>query len=581
MANYARVVKDITNPGSQNIDGKMLTQLQLKRVDPGQTLYVQHMLRAACCRLLGKESCGPSTVEEAWVWNAAAKFLGRRIQGSAAEMPDREPDMSSASAAAMRTVLGQIEVASKLIANREFLIKDITNPGPRGVRGGSLSQRELKRLDAQHQPLVDAMLSEVSSRLLGKGVQMITFASISDSAGEKVKVWAQAAAFLASRIQDSSSNCDRPNDMSDAAARELRTTLGQLEAAHMLISNCATVAQDITNLGEKAVGGGELTQTNLTRLDSKHKASVTEMLHAVSCRLLGQGVSGPSPQDSLVWAEAAVYLSGRIQSSSGECPGRARDMSRNAARAMRKVLGEIEASSRLMSNRENVSKDITNPGPSGVLGGQLTQRNLKRVDSNQQASVDQMLRELCCRLLGKKTSEPSTPEEAQVWADAATFFSSRIQSSSFECQGRAADMSREAASALRMELSKITAQSDKIDTHSLEAAQKLMFNAERVVDDITNPGPKNIDRKLLTQTDLKRVDAAHRVSVDQMIGEVCCRLVGKSAVEASTPEEKNVWAEAAKYLSGRIQGTPEEMKGRDPDMSSGAAAALRKVLAQI
>jgi len=62
-----------------------------------------------------------------------------------------------------------------------------------------------------------------------------------------------------------------------------------------------------------------------------------------------------------------------------------------------------------------------------------------------------------------------------------------------------------------------------------------------------------------------------------MMGEVCCRLLGKPA----SGKSDLVWKQAASFLSGRIQGTPNEMPGRNPDMSSGAAQALRSVLGQM
>merc|ERR1719389_152773 len=124
--------------------------------------------------------------------------------------------------------------------------------------------------------------------------------------------------------------------------------------------------------------------------------------------------------------------------------------------------------------------------------------------------------------------EPTSSSEAQVWEQAATFFNSRIQSSSFECRGRNPDMSTAAAKSMRAVLATIPSQSDKIDASSLEAAQMLMFNAERVVQDITNPGPKNIDGKTLTQTDLRRVDVKYRATVNAMVKEVSCRLLGKT-----------------------------------------------------
>jgi len=589
MANFDMVVRDITNQGSTGLKGGKLTQTNLQRLKDCEpfTSGVRAMLRATCCRLLGKEASGPSTAEEAMVWMQAAKFLGKRLQGSTTECAGREPDMSSASAAAMRTVLAQIEAASKLISNRETVVLDITNTGARGVKGGVLSQTNLKRMDRQHAETVDAMVREVSSRLLGKGTTLTTVASISEPlAKEKVLLWAEAAKFLAARIQDPNTENDPPHearkaDMSVAAGKALKAALGQMEAAHMLLSNREMVVQDITNSSGQGLKGGKLTQTDLKRVDSSKKASVDAMVKVLGGRLLGlEGAVPSSPEEGLVWAEAAVFLSGRIQGSSMDMPGRAPDMGRAAATAMRTVLADIEASGKLMSNREMVVQDITNQG-GALKGGDLTQKDLKRVDGQHKASVDKMIREVCGRLLGKKMLEPTSSSEAQVWEQAATFFNSRIQASSFECKGRSPDMSAAAAKAMRAVLATMPSQSGKIDASSLEAAQMLMFNAERVVQDITNPGPKNIDGKTLTQTDLKRVDVKHRVSVDQMIGEVCCRLVGKAGSKPSTAEEGKVWAEAAGYLTERVQGTREEMEGRNPDMSSGAATALKKVLAQM
>jgi len=262
-------------------------------------------------------------------------------------------------------------------------------------------------------------------------------------------------------------------------------------------------------------------------------------------------------------------------------PGRAPDMSPFAATILRRTLAEFEAASKLTFNRERVVEDIANPRPTGVGGGGLTQQNLKRVSNIHQSSVDAMVREVSCRLLGRKTSEPSTPGEAQVWADAASFFYHRIQVSAGQCPGRKADMSDDAAKAMRSVLTQISNQSEKVGGANMEAAQMLMFNHERVVQDITNPGPQNIDGKVLTQKDLKRVDIEHRPFVGAMVRELCCCLVSKALPSRLTQDEVQVWAEAARYLSGRIQGTPAEMPGRKSDMSSDAATALRTTLAQM
>merc|ERR1712039_51442 len=182
------------------------------------------------------------------------------------------------------------------------------------------------------------------------------------------------------------------------------------------------------------------------------------------------------------------------------------------------------------------------------------------------AFVSAMVHEVCCRLLGKTASAAQAPEEKLVWADAARYLSGRIQGTSGEMPGRKPDMSSDAATALRTTLAQ------------MEAAHMLMSNHERVILDITNPRSTNIDGKVLTQMNLKRVDAKYRASVDTMIRGVCCRLLGKTTSMPQAPEEMLAWADAARYFSGRIQGTSGEMPGRKPDMSSAAATALRTVL---
>jgi hypothetical protein len=296
-------------------------------------------------------------------------------------------------------------------------------------------------------------------------------------------------------------------------------------------------------------------------------------------RLLGRKMNGPSnPGEAQVWAEAALFFHNRIQVSTGECPGRNPDMSEHAAKAMRKVLPQManqlvkfeapnqEAAQMLMYNRERVIQDITNPGPKNIDGKTLTQTDLNRVDNKHRASVDAMVNEVCCCLLGRATSKNPSPEDALVWAQAAAFLAGRIQGTPSDCQGRNPDMSSAAATALRAMLAQ------------MEAAHMLMNNRERVVQDITNPGPNNIDGKTLTQTNLKRVDSKHRASVDAMVREVCCRLLGKGSSMLQVPGEESVWGEAARFLSGRIQGAPTDCPGRTPDMSPAAAAALRAVL---
>jgi len=120
-------------------------------------------------------------------------------------------------------------------------------------------------------------------------------------------------------------------------------------------------------------------------------------------------------------------------------------MSLHAALAMQKVLAQIEAASKLMSNREKVVKDICNQGSTAVNGGQVTQTALKRLQPGQQALVNAMVREVEGCLLGKTPG----PSDAQVWPDAAKYLHLRIQSTSKEMPGRTRDMSVAAATAMR------------------------------------------------------------------------------------------------------------------------------------
>merc|ERR1711963_829392 len=120
----------------------------------------------------------------------------------------------------MRLVLAEIEAASLLMYNREKVVLDITNPGPLGVNGKRrVTQPELKRVDRKHQGLVDAMVREVCSRLLGKSSRFATVTAIAEPSDKaEVLVWAEAARFLVRRIQDPASEAEecagRAPDMS-------------------------------------------------------------------------------------------------------------------------------------------------------------------------------------------------------------------------------------------------------------------------------------------------------------------------------------------------------------------------------
>jgi hypothetical protein len=240
-------------------------------------------------------------------------------------------------------------------------------------------------------------------------------------------------------------------------------------------------------------------------------------------------------------------------------------MSSGAANALCAVLAQIEAAQLLSANRVRVVADITNNGSMNIDGKTLTQTELVRVGSGDRAAVDDMVTEVCGRLQGK----PATNKRSLVWASAAQYLSKRIQSSAEQMPGRKPDMTSGAANAMCAVLEEIAA--------PLEAAQLLIDNRARVVQDITNPGLKGILGGALTQRELERVPIKDRASVDSMISELCNRLQGKQGKKASGDEGK-VWAAAARYFSARIQASAAEKPGRNADMSAAAANALRAVL---
>jgi len=228
----------------------------------------------------------------------------------------------------------------------------------------------------------------------------------------------------------------------------------------------------------------------------------------------------------------------------------------------------MEAAHRLASNCEMVVNDIINQGPNGLKGKPLTQLNLTRVAPKDKASVEEMVKAVCSRLLCQEVSVHLSPEKALVWIQAATFLSARIQKSHNEMPGRAPDMSFAAAIALQKTLAQF------------EAASKLVSNREKVAQDICNQGSTAVNGGQVTQTDLKRLQPGQQPMVDAMLCEVCNRLLS-GTVSSGPGADAQVWAGAAEYLHKRIQGASKDMPGRTRDMSMAAATAMRTVLAQI
>ena len=117
-----------------------------------------------------------------------------------------------------------------------------------------------------------------------------------------------------------------------------------------------------------------------------------------------------------------------------------------------------------------------------------------------------------------------------------------------------------------------------------EAARRLITNHEAVLRDITNPSP-------VSQMQLQRVDREAAVYVDQVLRETARRLLlskRRPALQAdavhldpSLEDQAASWSQTCNFLCWRIQGSDLERPGRRPDMSPGAAAAMRATLQEL
>lgn len=115
-----------------------------------------------------------------------------------------------------------------------------------------------------------------------------------------------------------------------------------------------------------------------------------------------------------------------------------------------------------------------------------------------------------------------------------------------------------------------------------EIVRKLIGNHEKVLNDLTNSAP-------LTQHELTRLPGVYANHVDLALRESIRRLIGRRPgvpdlehrMEPLTPCQAAVWTGVCNYLDGRIQMSPDEKPGRNPDMSVAAASAWRAVLYEL
>lgn len=130
-------------------------------------------------------------------------------------------------------------------------------------------------------------------------------------------------------------------EASGAAAAHAQ--IAREEAARKLIVNHARVLRDVTN-------AMPLTQPELQRAELFDAPYVDQALRETARRLLGrhpglqeleEQLDPSAAQQAHAWAITAHYMDRRIQATAAERPGRAPDMSEEAAAAMRAVLMEV------------------------------------------------------------------------------------------------------------------------------------------------------------------------------------------------------------------------------------------------
>ena len=627
IANHENVLKDVTNASSTtNIEGKPLTQTELKRVAPELRDHVDECMREVVRRLLGERAAvhqlasrlDPKNVSQCAAWIGTALYLDGRIQASPGEKPGRTPDLMPAAAAAMRAVLMEVsqeavtttlasssckwdallgmldggcvifaaegagaaaahaprhreEAARKLITNHHLVLKDVCNPTSNDVQyGNPLTQLDLQRVPPEHAFYVDECLREVARRLLGERQGSRVLAAHLDAANSaQLSAWIGCATYLEKRIQSHpDEKPGRTPDMSQLAAEAMRAVLKEVSTAAM---SCGSVPK-----------GHDRWKTLKTLLDKG----------------------------------AGLFTT--------QADGIAASHSHHA---------RFEAARRLVTNHDNVLKDVCNPSEKNNIEGKpLTQTELTRVETELTEHVDAFLREVTRRLLGRLAGihrleehvDPADIAACRAWRLAAVYLNGRIQSGPDEKPGRTPDMGGLAANAMRAVMHEvghvgvsatiregaaawgalhkmahaeapIPSEADGLAAvHShvarQEAAAKLIANHENVLKDVTNASSTtNIEGKPLTQTELTRVLPELALYVDQAMREAVRRLLGRRAGSKQIEEvpdptndaQVGAWVQTAMYLDGRIHSHPDEKPGRTPDMSPLAAAAMRAVLREV
>lgn len=163
--------------------------------------------------------------------------------------------------------------------------------------------------------------------------------------------------------------------------------------------------------------------------------------------------AGGAPDEG-AWAQLKDLLD--ASSASEYPPAGSPDEADGAAAGYTRV-HRHEAAAKLIANHTAVLRDVTNPSPAP------TQAHLRRVPLADANHADAALRETARRLIGRCDGtdaligrpDASQPTQADAWSAVAAYFAARIQTSGEQRPGRRADMSADAAAAMRAVLAEV------------------------------------------------------------------------------------------------------------------------------
>ena len=276
-----------------------------------------------------------------------------------------------------------------------------------------------------------------------------------------------------------------------------------------------------------------------------------------------------------------------------------------------------EAARKLITNHENVLKDVTNPSASSnIIGRPLTQRDLGRVnDKGMVPYVDEALREVARRLLGRRPGtevlevrcDPTNTAQAAAWGATAAYLDGRIQSVDAEKPGRKPDMSPAAAAAMRAVLNEVgmmptsatiaastpqwlllrqlfdgTQMANDGSGYEIESALRLPEARDEAANALLTNRAALVKRVVQASRGMDIGDAGAARHVDEALRELTRRLMGRRpGIEAlACPCDTKSATQVATWVATAVT-LNEQLQSQLPDLSPPAVAAIKALLREL